>query len=348
MLMFVWLAGLPGNPAAAQSATNKIASPPSAAADTPTPDNGTGAIDFYQKYLSSLRHGNCQFRPSCSEYAKQAIAYYGLVEGTARAADRLMRCHGSARRLYARGPDGRLLDPPSGQPSGRVQPRVPVWLLPELELAPPSTAVDVSFARSLATRGDCHRATTEYLRAAHLAATPAWHGWANLQAGACYLAAENWTLAESTFLEAGMLAANEPQAHLAEYLAAVCHFNAGRYGACRRILHAQLPTPAARDEQANPTQNSRACLLLGLCDLASGKWSRAEETFQTGLQTTADSSAAARMRFLLTRAEMGSELPQRSKGLATVLSIIVPGTGQMYAGRGQDGLRHLVSNGALI
>lgn len=35
----------------------------------------------------------CRFEPSCSEYAHQAIAAYGVMRGGAMAARRLARCH---------------------------------------------------------------------------------------------------------------------------------------------------------------------------------------------------------------------------------------------------------------
>ena len=35
----------------------------------------------------------CRFEPSCSEYAHQAIATYGVMRGGAMAARRLARCH---------------------------------------------------------------------------------------------------------------------------------------------------------------------------------------------------------------------------------------------------------------
>ena len=95
-----------------------------------------GAIRFYQRYLSSLRHGRCPFTPSCSEYAARAIARYGLVEGSARAADRLMRCNASAARFYPRGQDGHLADPVDAAQATIGAARVPRWLL----LAPEPSA----------------------------------------------------------------------------------------------------------------------------------------------------------------------------------------------------------------
>jgi hypothetical protein len=43
-------------------------------------------------HLSAVRHGQCPMYPSCSQYAKQAIAKHGEAIGWAMAMDRLMRC----------------------------------------------------------------------------------------------------------------------------------------------------------------------------------------------------------------------------------------------------------------
>lgn len=53
-------------------------------------------IGFYQGVMSPVRSpaSQCQFEPSCSEYAKLSIEEYGLPIGTILAADRLMRCSG--------------------------------------------------------------------------------------------------------------------------------------------------------------------------------------------------------------------------------------------------------------
>jgi len=59
-------------------------------------------IRLYQKTLSpdhgplSLFHpwpGVCKFRPTCSEYAYQAIAKYGLLKGGFKVLGRILRCH---------------------------------------------------------------------------------------------------------------------------------------------------------------------------------------------------------------------------------------------------------------
>lgn len=58
-------------------------------------------IRFYQKTLS-LDHGVfkflypngfCRFRPTCSDYAIQAVEKYGLVKGGGKALWRVLRCN---------------------------------------------------------------------------------------------------------------------------------------------------------------------------------------------------------------------------------------------------------------
>jgi putative membrane protein insertion efficiency factor len=55
------------------------------------------AIGFYKRWLSPALHslgaGGCKFRPTCSEYAAEAITIHGAVRGTVLAVGRLVRCH---------------------------------------------------------------------------------------------------------------------------------------------------------------------------------------------------------------------------------------------------------------
>jgi uncharacterized protein len=39
----------------------------------------------------------CRYEPSCSHYAEEAIARFGLLRGTAMAGYRLLRCHPFSR-----------------------------------------------------------------------------------------------------------------------------------------------------------------------------------------------------------------------------------------------------------
>jgi len=51
----------------------------------------------YQRFISPLLLPACRFYPTCSEYAIQAIAYYGPVRGSGKALWRLLRCHPLSR-----------------------------------------------------------------------------------------------------------------------------------------------------------------------------------------------------------------------------------------------------------
>ncbi|MDR2077152.1 MAG: membrane protein insertion efficiency factor YidD [Desulfovibrio sp.] len=50
-------------------------------------------IRVYQYCLSPLFPGHCRYRPTCSQYALEAIQRHGSVKGLYLAARRLLRCH---------------------------------------------------------------------------------------------------------------------------------------------------------------------------------------------------------------------------------------------------------------
>ncbi len=52
-----------------------------------------GMIRVYQMTLSRVLPPTCRFYPSCSQYAYEAIARYGIVRGGWMALNRLGRCH---------------------------------------------------------------------------------------------------------------------------------------------------------------------------------------------------------------------------------------------------------------
>ncbi|MCS5697052.1 membrane protein insertion efficiency factor YidD [Desulfofundulus thermocisternus] len=55
---------------------------------------------FYQRFVSPLKPPACRFYPTCSEYAVQAVAKYGVVRGLLLACWRLLRCHPFCRGGY--------------------------------------------------------------------------------------------------------------------------------------------------------------------------------------------------------------------------------------------------------
>ncbi len=52
-----------------------------------------GGIVAYEWTLRPLIGANCRFVPSCSAYAKEAIATHGAVKGAGLAAWRILRCN---------------------------------------------------------------------------------------------------------------------------------------------------------------------------------------------------------------------------------------------------------------
>jgi putative membrane protein insertion efficiency factor len=77
-------------------------------------------LRLYQRWISPLLHGvsnafgivpaGCRYQPTCSEYAREALARYGVVRGGWLALRRLLRCHPLGHFL-GRGKDGGSFDP---------------------------------------------------------------------------------------------------------------------------------------------------------------------------------------------------------------------------------------------
>ena len=50
-------------------------------------------LRVYKRFISPLLGPRCRFAPSCSEYAMQAIARFGALQGGWMAIRRIGRCH---------------------------------------------------------------------------------------------------------------------------------------------------------------------------------------------------------------------------------------------------------------
>jgi len=50
-------------------------------------------IRGYQLFISPLLAPACRFHPTCSSYAREAIARYGFLRGLLLAFGRIARCH---------------------------------------------------------------------------------------------------------------------------------------------------------------------------------------------------------------------------------------------------------------
>lgn len=52
-----------------------------------------GVVSLYRRFVSPLLPRHCRYEPTCSAYASQAIARFGLLRGGAMALRRISRCH---------------------------------------------------------------------------------------------------------------------------------------------------------------------------------------------------------------------------------------------------------------
>ena len=50
-------------------------------------------INFYRKYISTLKKPSCRFYPTCSAYALEAIEKYGAIKGSLLSILRILRCN---------------------------------------------------------------------------------------------------------------------------------------------------------------------------------------------------------------------------------------------------------------
>ena len=78
------------------------------------------AFHFYKRFISSQDISSCNFTPSCSEYALQAIRALGVVSGMLNFFDRFTRCNGINGENYDFRQDKHLLDDPVKNSKGEV------------------------------------------------------------------------------------------------------------------------------------------------------------------------------------------------------------------------------------
>ena len=64
-------------------------------------------IGVYRSVLSPWLGNNCRYRPTCSEYAQDALRAHGFIRGSSLALRRLGRCHPWHEGGYDPVPPGR-------------------------------------------------------------------------------------------------------------------------------------------------------------------------------------------------------------------------------------------------
>ncbi len=119
---------------------------------------------------------------------------------------------------------------------------------------------------------------------------------------------------------------SEYQLDLAVILIAAKHYDLARLELIKVMLR-----------NADNTQTKRSLFLQAVSNIYQFRWMKARETLQ---YYTNDEE----LNRLLEEAE---NLPQKSIRFAKVLSAVIPGAGQMYAGKWSSGINALLLNGVL-
>ncbi len=292
-------------------------------------------INAYKVVLSPLQGRNmCNFWPTCSQFTKEAIQLHGFIPGLVIGADRLTRCHPAAwtylDRYYLGISHDRLIDPVSSHlvcQNPRNEPRDISLLALEPEvvatqqgIASSMTVPILGFAEHLYGTQDFARAATEYLRVAFTETVPGLRAYASLMAGESFLRAGDFVQARANFLSCTGLGLSSH----AWFGVSRTWFAQGEYDSVRATL--SLVTDSSFD--------IRARTLAGWSLLRQHRFSEAAALFGTAARDS-----------VLTRlvAFDGAGIARRNRLAGTLLSAVIPGAGQLYAGRTSDGIYSLLT-----
>lgn len=109
----------------------------------------------YKWLISPLFLPACRYVPTCSEYAAEAIARYGAVRGSLKAAWRLLRCHPFARGGYDPVVPAILTEAAlAAEAAGNRQPGVPVQAVIDSVTSEPH--IHVNHSASAAALSNCN------------------------------------------------------------------------------------------------------------------------------------------------------------------------------------------------
>jgi hypothetical protein len=217
-----------------------------------------------------------------------------------------------------------------------------------------------AFADVLAKDGDCERAATEYKRVVFLGGNPMFGVWAQLKISRCYFADERWDASAEEFSKVTTQEeASLTEKEVAQLMSATSLFNSGQYVRCKKVLLAPLDKiniEASLVSNHGPSRladtgsdlTDETHLLLALCEMGRGKWDDARLALNDIAEGSSESRYKQKALSLSTMVSEGPELQHKNSRLATALSVFIPGSGQVYAGRTSDGLRHFAVDVLLI
>jgi tetratricopeptide (TPR) repeat protein len=192
----------------------------------------------------------------------------------------------------------------------------------------------LSFADALFAEGDHYRAITEYKRFLHLFAGDEETPRAALRIAECFMAGSRWEEAEEALLRVSRDYPDTEQADRAALLYAEVPYRRGDFATAairyRRLL-GETTASAAREE-----------LRYRLA------WTLIEQDRYDDARKELAQLEASPAGDLSGELEPMDRLPEKSPSLAGGLSALLPGAGQLYAGRPRDAALAFLLNGAFI
>ena len=209
----------------------------------------------------------------------------------------------------------------------------------------------LGFAHSLYQEGDYYRAITEAKRYLYLRGREG-APEATLLIGECYLAGQQWTAAAAT-LEPLVAAAPPGEVGAdASFALADARIGAGDYDLAA-LEYRRFGDDFPDDPRAALSWLRVAWARMFAADvIATYEPKKGRVAFAAAARdlelVPADSPEKARAVKLAAAARRLATLSLRSPALAGTLSAIIPGTGQMYAGRWKDGIIAQFVNGIFI
>lgn len=207
-------------------------------------------------------------------------------------------------------------------------------LLVSTSVAASDAASLLSFADALFDQGDHYRAVTEYKRYLHSAPDGSQAPRAALRIGESYLAGERWQQADRALLRVEELYAGSAEAGRARMLWGESPYRRQAWAEARRRLGSLLL------DGGEPRWQTRARYLLA--------WSFLEQWRLDAAGKELERLSGKASESLLAELPAFAEIPSKSPGLAGGLSAVLPGTGQLYAGRYRDAALSLLLNAAFI
>ena len=205
----------------------------------------------------------------------------------------------------------------------------------------PAAAVESSFADSLFQEGDYLNAAHEYKRLLFLHPDTPRVDFIAFRAAASY---QNAGKLENAIGAYQFLIDTYPKSVLVERARnniAQCHVLSGESEKGLTSLKRFL------SEHKESGLAPRVQFTIGMLLMDKGKWAEASSAWEDVYSTYPESPFAAVSERLARTVKNADTLPRRSPTVAGVLSVLVPGSGQVYSGRMVDGLYTFVGMAVL-